>query len=244
MSRKKIIGIAGGLIIDPTMRFKNYWKSYVNEDYVTSVVKAGGIPYIIPVIDDDEIIKEQVKNVDGIIFSGGSDINPLVYGEKLQEKCGEIDNRRDKFDFKLAKIVKELKKPTFCICRGHQVNAVLSKGTLCQDLSYAKNSPLEHDQYSTPDFPAHQIKIAKESLLYDILKKEELWVNSFHHQFIKDMPNGFKITATSTDGVIEAIEYENPEYFFLSVQWHPEMMAARDNEDMLKLFKRLIKESR
>ena len=245
MSKKKvIIGIAGSLVIDPSIRFKNYWRSYVNEDYVTSVVKAGAVPYIIPVVNDEEVIKEQVKNVDAIIFSGGSDINPLEYGEELLDKCGEIDDRRDTFDFKLAKIVQEFKKPTLCICRGHQVNAVLKGGTLYQDLSYANNTILEHDQYSTPDFPAHQIKIIKNSLLYDILKKEELWVNSFHHQFIKDMPKGFKVTATSSDGVIEAIEYENPEYFFLSVQWHPEMMAARDNEDMLKLFKRLVKESK
>ncbi len=144
----------------------------------------------------------------------------------------------------MIKIAKDLKKPTLCICRGHQVSAVASEGTLHQDLSYTLNSTFEHDQYSTPDFPAHQIKIAKESLLYDILRKEELWVNSFHHQVIKDMPKGFKVTGTSTDGIIEAIEYENPEYFFLSVQWHPEMMAARGNEDMLKLFKRLIKESK
>ncbi len=248
MNKKKVvIGISGSLILDPIKRFKNYWISYVNEDYVTSVVKAGGVPYIIPIIDDEEIIKEQIINIDGIIFSGGLDINPLEYGEKLLNKCGEIDNRRDKFDFKLAKIVKELKKPTLCICRGHQVNAVLNEGVLYQDLSYAsytKNNTLEHDQYSTPDFPAHKIKIAKESLLYNILRKEELWVNSFHHQAIKDMPKGFKVTATSSDGIIEAIEYENQDYFFLSVQWHPEMMAARDNEYMLKLFKRLIKESK
>jgi putative glutamine amidotransferase len=244
LSKKAIIGIAGSLLVDPSMRFKSYWKSYVNDDYVASVVKAGGVPYIIPVIDDDTIIKEQVENIDGIIFSGGSDINPLEYGEKVLDKCGEIDARRDKFDFKLAKIAKDLKKPTLCICRGHQVNAVLNNGTLYQDLSYIEGSIFEHDQYSTPDFKAHQIKIDKDSLLYDILRKKELWVNSFHHQAIKDVPKIFKVTAVCTDGVVEAIEYKNPEYFFLSVQWHPEMMATRDNEDMLKLFKRLIKESK
>ena len=244
MNKKKVsIGISGSLLRMPS-RFKSArYSSCIDDDYIKSVIKAGGVPYIIPVVDDEEIIRAQVENMDGIILSGGIDIHPMEYGEELLSKCGEIDVRRDKFDLKLEKIVKEFKKPTFCICRGHQVVVVSNKGTLYQDLSYEKNSTLEHDQYTTPDFPAHPIKIETDSLLYDILQKDKLWVNSFHHQTIKDVPKDFKVTAVSSDGVIEAIEYKNPEYFFLSVQWHPEMMTVCDDKDMLKLFKRFIEES-
>jgi putative glutamine amidotransferase len=237
------VGISAGLMIDPVIRFENYWKVCLNEDYVTSVLKAGGAPIVIPIVDDEEVIRAQVENLDAIIFSGGVDINPEEYGEKLSEKTIEIDKKRDWFDLKLAKLAKELKIPTLCICRGHQIATVLDGGTLYQDLSYAKNITFEHDQYSTPAFLAHEIKIAKGSLLYDILGKDKLKVNSFHHQIVKDMPKGFKVSAVSTDGAIEAFEYKDAQYFFLSVQWHPEMMAACDDENMLKIFRRLIKEA-
>ncbi len=241
--RKPIIGISSNLVIDESGRFKDFWRTYVNEDYVTAILKAGGIPFIIPIVDDKEVIRAQVENIDAIIFSGGeADINPAIYGEEISERSTAPNNKRDWFDFELAKIVKEFKKPTLTVCRGHQVANILRGGTLHQDTSYANNMHLTHNQQSTPDFLAHEIKIDKDSLLYDILKKEEIWVNSFHHQVVKDVPEMLKVTAVATDGAIEAVEYKDPEYFFLSVQWHPEMMAARDNEDMLKIFKRLIKE--
>ena len=241
---KVIVGISAGLMIDPVIRFENYWKVCLNEDYITSVLKAGGVPLVIPVVDNEEVIRAQIKNLDAIIFSGGVDINPEEYGEEVSEKTIEIDKKRDWFDLKLAKLAKELKIPTLCVCRGHQIATVLEGGTLYQDLSYAKNITFKHDQYSTPTFLAHEIKITKGSLLYDILKKDSLKVNSFHHQIVKDMPKGFKVSAVSTDGAIEAFEYENAQYFFISVQWHPEMMAAYDNEDMLTIFRRLIKEAK
>ena len=225
-------------------RFDNYWKSYVNEDYVTSVLKSGGVPYIIPIVDDEEVIRAQVEILDAIIFSGGdADVDPALYGEELSQKSSTPNERRDWFDLRLAKIVKELKKPTLNVCRGHQVANVFRGGTLHQDISYASDVHLKHDQYSSPDFLAHEIKIEKSSLLYEILKKDTVWVNSFHHQIIKDVPETLNVSAVATDGAIEAVEYKNPEYFFLSVQWHPEMMAACGNEDMLKIFKRLVKET-
>lgn len=243
--RKPIIGISSNVMTEENGRFEDYWKSYVNEDYVTSVLKAGGVPFIIPIVDNEEVIREQVKNVDAIIFSGGdADVNPALYGEDILPKSSTPNERRDWFDLRLAKIVKELKKPTLNVCRGHQIANVFRGGTLHQDISYAYDIHLKHDQCSTPDFLAHEIKIQKDSLLYDILKKDAVWVNSFHHQIIKDVPETLKVSAVATDGAIEAIEYKNPEYFFLSVQWHPEMMTACGNEDMLKIFKRLINETK
>jgi putative glutamine amidotransferase len=152
------------------------------------------------------------------------------------------NNDRDNFDLKAFEFAKKLKKPTLCICRGQQVFNVFHGGSLYQDLSYAKGITIEHNQKSTPDFLAHEVDIRKESLLYDIFKEEKIFVNSFHHQIIDNVPSALKIVATSSDGAIEGIEYKQSEYFCLSVQWHPEMLAARDDVKMLKIFQRLIEE--
>lgn len=243
--RKPIIGISANVILDESGRFEDFWKSYVNEDYVISVLKAGGIPLILPMIDDEEAIKQQVQNIDAIIMTGGdADIHPSKYGHELLPKTQSPNEKRDWFDFKLARIIKDLKMPTLNICRAHQVSNVFRGGTLFQDTSYAQGIDLVHNQYSTPDFLAHEVNIQKDSLLYDILQKEKIEVNSFHHQVIDEVAETLKASAISTDGAIEAVEYKNPDYFFLSIQWHPEMMASRGNVDMLKIFERLVKETK
>lgn len=245
INQKPIIGISCNVITDENGRFKDFWRAYVNEDYVLSVLKAGGIPVLLPIVDDKEVIKAQVENVDAIIITGGdADVNPELYGEKILKETSTPNPRRDWFDIELLKIIEELKKPTLCICRGHQIQNVFHGGTLYQDIGYVSDEPLDHDNLIAPDFLAHEIKINKESLLYDIIEKEDVSINSFHHQSVKEVGLSLKATAVSRDGVIEAIEYKNPEYFFLSIQWHPEMMASRGSEDMLKIFQRLIKEAK
>ncbi|MDX1810004.1 MAG: gamma-glutamyl-gamma-aminobutyrate hydrolase family protein [Sulfurospirillaceae bacterium] len=242
--KKSIIGISGGLVVDANPKLNGYLKAYVNEDYITSVLKTGGVPYILPVVDDIEVMKAQISKLDGIIFSGGVSVDPIEYGEEHLAKMTVPDKRRDAFDLNLAKIAREEKIPTLCICRGHQVTAVSNGGTLWQDITYDPNVILKHDQEANTDLPTHKVLISKESILYEILQKDEVWTNSFHNQAIKKLPQGFKITGISTDGIIEAVEYENPEYFFLSLQWHPEMMAAKNNPDMLKIFQRFIEETK
>lgn len=244
MNKKPIIGITGNVLTIPGHPFGEYWRSYVNEDYVTSVLKAGGIPYIIPIVDDEDVIEAQLDHVDGMIMSGGdNDIQPSLYGQELKEKTVDPYPRRDYFDFILAKLSKKKKKPSVFICRGHQVATVSNGGSLYQDVSYAPGITLKHHLHPSPDYPAHLVDIDPESLLYDVLGKEKIWVNSFHHQLVKDVPEGYKVCAVAPDGCIEAIESEKPEYFYLSIQWHPEMMAAKGNEDMIKIFERLIKET-
>jgi putative glutamine amidotransferase len=242
--KKPIIGITGSWMIDANAQFKEYKKAYVNDDYIVSVIKAGGIPYIIPANNDEEIIRAQVANVDALVFSGGTDVNPVDYGQEFLPKMTKPDVNRDKFDLSLASYAKEMKKPTLGICRGHQILAVANGGTLYQDLSYKSDVSLRHDQVTIPELATHKVQISKDSLLYEILQKDEVWTNSFHHQIVKDIPQNCTIVGVSSDGVIEAIEYKSSDYFYLTVQWHPEMMASKDNEDMIKLFKRLVKEAK
>jgi len=242
--QKPIIGISNNVKLDDSGRFDDFWLSYVTEDYILSVLKAGGIPLLIPVVDDEDVIRAQLECIDAIIMTGGdADVNPALYAEKKTKSTAPND-RRDWFDLKLAKITQELKIPTLNICRACQLYNVYLGGSLYQDISEANKNHEVHDWLPKPDSLAHKINIEKDSILYEILQKDTIEVNSFHHQSVKVVANSLKVTAVSSDGIIESIEYKDPKYFFLSVQWHPEMLVSRGDEDMLKIFKRLIKEAK
>ncbi|MBC2850206.1 gamma-glutamyl-gamma-aminobutyrate hydrolase family protein [Cetobacterium sp. 8H] len=241
MKRKPIIGISGSIIRENSGDFPGYERAYVNNDYIQSVIRAGGIPYIIPVTEDEEIIREYSRNIDGLILSGGHDVNPLLWSEEPLKELGEVFVERDKFDFLLIETVFELKKPILAICRGEQILNVFFGGTLYQDLSYKKDSFVKHNQRYTPTFESHSIEIEKNSKLFEIFKEKNLFVNSFHHMAIKDVAPGFKKVAVSKDGVIEGIEMCGEE-FIIGVQWHPEMLSKK-NIKMQKLFNRFVEVS-
>lgn len=233
MRLKPIIGISGSIIVDSSGNFPGYERAYVNNDYVESVIRAGGVPYIIPVTDDEELIKEYTKNIDCLILSGGHDVNPLLWEEEPIKELGETFPKRDRFEFLLIENMLEEEKPILGICRGEQILNVYFGGTLYQDLSLKKGSNIRHNQKLKPDLETHTVEIEKESLLYEILKKDKILVNSFHHMAIKDVAVGMKVTAFSKDSVIEGIEMR--EKNILAIQWHPEMLS-KTNGLMQRLF--------
>lgn len=235
---KPIIGISGSIIIDQGGRFPGYERAYVNNNYIQSVVQAGGVPFIIPVVSEPELIYQQVEQIDGLVVSGGHDVNPILYGEEPWEKQREIFPERDEFDQILIKAVIEANKPVLAICRGIQILNVTFGGTLYQDISYKEGAFVKHEQDAGPFIATHTIQIEKGSLLESILGPKCL-TNSFHHQAIKDVAPGFKVTAKAKDGIIEAIEKEDAD-FVLGVQFHPEMMAEK-HENMMNLFKVFIR---
>ncbi|PAB59022.1 gamma-glutamyl-gamma-aminobutyrate hydrolase family protein [Anaeromicrobium sediminis] len=238
MSKRPVIGVSGSIIIDDGGRFPGYRRSYVNEDYIQAVKMAGGMPFIIPMTDDEELIRMQIESIDGLILSGGHDLDPLLYGEEPLQKLGGILPERDDFDCRLVKIAMELKKPILGICRGHHILNAANGGSNYQDLSYIEGCNIKHDQFKTSYLPTHTVDVESGTKLCDILG-EKVMTNSFHHQAIKDVAHGFKVSARAKDGVIEAIEIDSDE-FIVGVQWHPEMMAAKNNKGMLNLFKKLI----
>ncbi|WDV47888.1 gamma-glutamyl-gamma-aminobutyrate hydrolase family protein [Clostridiaceae bacterium M8S5] len=239
--KKQIIGISGSLIVDEGGMFPGYERAYVNDDYVQSVVRAGGVPYIIPLVYDEEIIRMQLENIDALILSGGHDANPLLWGEEPSQKLGAILPKRDTFDTTLYKIAIELKKPILGICRGEQIINVAEGGTIHQDLSLIDGCYIKHNQGHLSNIPTHTVNIVKGTKLYDILG-EKVITNSFHHLAVKDVAPGFIVSATSNDGVIEAIEKDG-DHFVVGVQFHPEMMT-KDYPTMSKLFENLIEESK
>lgn len=236
---KPLIGIVANVENYETGIFIGSEKSYVNNDYVTSILDAGGIPVILPIVNNEEIIKTQVEKVDGILISGGCDINSLLYGEKPIEKQGSINKERDKFEVSLIKYAIQLKKPILGICRGLQILNVVFGGTLYQDLSFICNSNINHFQKSRTITEAHTVNITKGSKLYEILG-EKIATNSFHHQAVKEIAPGFIVSAISEDNIIEAIEKEGKD-FIVGVQWHPEMLVAQGKIEMKKLFREFIK---
>lgn len=225
-----VIGLSGNILYENS----SIPKAFVNRSYVDSVIRAKGIPFIMPITEDEEIIKKMAENADGIIMTGGVDVHPFRFDEEPIEKIGTISAERDEFDFKLMKYAVEMNKPIFGICRGIQVINVYFGGTLIQDIPSQRNTNILHSQTAEYHTAAHKIQIVKDSIIYDMLG-ENSEVNSFHHQAVDKLAKDFRVTATAKDGIVEAIEYKKKDSFILGLQWHPELMSAK-NVKMQNIF--------
>lgn len=242
MAKKPVIGIAGNILIMDEGMFPGLIRDYVNRDYVTSVRKAGGVPLIMTALDEEEIVHAQVERVDGIILSGGWDLEPQLYGEEPMWQQGFTLPEVDYFYLKVIKAAIEMGKPILGICKGIQAINVAFGGTLYQDIPTQMENTVKHNQSAPREYGTHTVKIEKDSFLGECLP-ETTQINSFHHQSIKKLAEGFKVTARAKDGVIEAIERTEGN-LVTAVQWHPEMMASYGNAEMLGLFEHFIKKVR
>lgn len=238
--KKPIIGISSGVFSEmASSEYFAYTYSRLNIAYTNSVIKADGVPVILPITSDERIIEEQVKVLDGLILSGGPDPNPLLFNEEPAEKLGTISIKRDDFEMKLINAANKHKKPILGICRGVQIINTFFGGTLYQDISYAKGAHLKHFQSTSMGALTHTINIEKGSFLYDVLGNKTI-TNSYHHQAVNKVAPGFKITAHSKDNIIEGIEKIDDGNFIVGVQFHPEMMSEGNHENGLKIFEAFI----
>jgi microsomal dipeptidase-like Zn-dependent dipeptidase/anthranilate/para-aminobenzoate synthase component II len=212
------------------------------EGYYQSVLKAGGIPFIIPPFYETDRLSELLDRLDGIIFSGGGDINPLLLGEEPIKELHSITPERDLQELLLARLAYDRQIPMLGICKGIQIiNAALG-GTNYQDIhTQMEGIRIKHSQDQDRRYPSHQVSITDGSILAKLFGTE-LAVNSFHHQACKTAAPCLTVTAMSTDGVIEAVE-SNEFKSILGVQWHPETYILRNSTDMLPIFEWLIGES-
>lgn len=237
--KKKIIGISCNITTARDYEaFPGFKVQRIFTEYVDAITLAGGIPLLIPITNDLDVIKAQIDTIDGLLITGGYDINPLEYDEEPLKGLGVISNERDFCEFNLLKYATLKNIPYLGICRGHQLLNVFNGGTLFQDMSSIDNFFVKHIQHGEPHKSSHSISISKDSNLFEIFG-EKYKVNSFHHQSIKDVADGFIITAKSNDGCIEGIEKIDENNFFMGVQWHPEIMA-KDDSKTLDLFKYFI----
>ena len=209
---------------------------------VDGVRAAGGEPVLIPPDLDETALRAHFCTIDGLLLSGGGDVNPTLYGEAAIPAVGGVDDERDRTELTLARWALAEKKPLFGICRGLQLVNVACGGALYQDVSQ-HNGAMQHAYY--PDYPhdflAHSVSIAPASRLAAILGTETAQVNSLHHQACRIVAPALVVTAHAPDGIIEALEVaEHP--FALAVQWHPE--ALPQMAESKALFGALITASR
>jgi putative glutamine amidotransferase len=197
-------------------------------DYVEGVAGAGGVPVVLPPTGDEGAAEAMIHSLDGLLLSGGSDLDPGYYGEEPLPELGITLPERDAFETVLVGQALRRGIPIFGICRGMQVLNVALGGTLYQDLpSQWEGDVLEH-RLDTPKWqPTHEVRVTDGSYLAEIMGREVVKVNSYHHQGIKDLAEGLLATGCSSDGVIEAVEAEDvSERWLLGVQWHAEAMRG------------------
>ncbi len=209
--------------------------------YIEAVRAAGGLPLILPNLPANKIL-EVLKVVNGIILSGGGDVDPFYLGEDPHPYLGEVDPKRDEFELSLVKEVLKTNMPLLGICRGAQVLALAAGGKMEQHLYNKNGKNIQHMQKAPRWHSSHNVKVKKNTLLYSIIKKEEIMVNSFHHQGMFVVPSGFQVSASSSDGVVEALESRSHD-FVVGVQWHPEALVETKEEN-LDIFKRFVEECR
>lgn len=226
--------------------------SCISRAYSDAVVMAGGVPLLCPITDDESVIDEYIESIDGLILSGGDDVLPYYVGEDAAKNVGTVAPERDRYEFLILRKAVAHNIPVMGICRGHQVIALAFGGTIYQDIySESKDQPINHNPPFDRSHKVHAVKLTHEkSILKELLSNGDgdcrnVWVNSVHHQSVKDIPKGFIETAVSSDGLNEAME-AYPEKSIFSVQWHPEQMIRGnvDKERQLKLFEYLIDEAR
>ena len=212
--------------------------------YVNSVIRAGGVPVVLPITSDTELLSAMLERVDAVIMTGGEDIDPLKwFGEEPIQAMGEIAPKRDDFDIALIRLTIEKGIPLLGICRGHQLLNVAFGGSLYQDIpSQVKGHFVKHGQSTPGWYGTHSIRIDKGSLLNKQIGLDSVAVNSFHHQAVKDVAPGFKVTAWSKDGVVEAMEKIGSTKVY-GVQFHPEVFTSNGYDTFIGVFKHLINEA-
>lgn len=213
------------------------------EGYYQSVLKAGGMPLIIPPFQETDRLCQMLDTIDGIIFSGGGDINPLFFGEEPIKELHSITPERDRQELLLARLAYDRQIPMLGICKGIQTINLALGGTVYQDIhTQMEGTRIKHSQDQDRRYPSHSVRLMPGSIMQRIFGSTTITVNSFHHQACKEAAPCLNATAISPDGVIEAIE-SNEFKSVLGVQWHPETYILRQNNDMMPIFHWLIGES-
>ncbi len=218
-------------------------KIFLTNYYLRCVQRAKGIPWLIPSIEKN--IGEYLANLDGVILSGGVDVDPYYFNQEPVVGMGEITPGRDNFEIKLVQASVALDIPLLAICRGVQVLNIALGGSIYQDINTQVANVNKHSQMAPKWYPTHSISIERQSILGKIFKKEVTRVNSFHHQAVSTLADGIVSVATSPDGIIEAIAMQGKK-FVLGVQWHPECMAEKyiEHQQIFNEFVQSAKETK
>jgi len=190
-------------------------------DYVRAVERSGAVPVVLPSLAPEHA-EALLDRLDGLLLSGGVDVDPALYGQPQHPKLGRVDRERDDFELALTRHALRRDLPLLAICRGQQVLNVATGGTLIQDLASELEGAVTHEAPGRRTRRSHPVEVLAGSKLSEILGPGPLSVNSFHHQAIDRLGEGLTVSGSCPeDGVIEAVEMKDRS-FVLGVQWHPE----------------------
>jgi putative glutamine amidotransferase len=248
-SPKPLILISGSTD-DKGAEFVDYSMS-LSMNYPLALTAAGGLSWLLPCQPDRDLVAEAVGRSDGVLLTGGDDVDPKLYTKRLPPEVARTVQRahadRDSFELMLIEEVLRQRKPLLCICRGHQILNVALGGTLFADIRLQIPRALSHSRTDKKDQVVHEVTCEPGSLMAAIAGKERLGVNSSHHQAVARLAKGLRATAVSRDGIIEGLEPGPADRgllpYLLAVQFHPERLFARHAEH-LELFKTFIRACR
>lgn len=191
------------------------------KDNSDAVLDAGGVPLLLPYTTDSAALGGMVEWMDGLLLTGGGDIDPVLFGEEPLVGLGEVEPERDRMEMALSRMMVKAGKPILAICRGCQILSIALGGDMYQDLYSQREGVIQHAQRGPRNYLSHSIQIDVGTLLAKIAGADRIHVNSYHHQAVRKVPEGYTSSAMAPDGVIEAFEGKGPA-FVMGVQWHPE----------------------
>mgnify|MGYP001214300577 CR=1 FL=1 len=236
--KKPLIGIT--LDEEDSKTYSKYPWYAARKNYSSSIEKAGGICIFLP--NNLTAIDFYLNLINGLVVTGGDfDIDPKIYGEEIKSSKVTTKKDRTNFEFSISKKAIEKNIPLLGICGGQQLINVVQGGTLIQHLPDYKQSKINHEQTNPRDQASHYVNIYKNSKLYQYVKTEKMFVNSAHHQAVKDLGDNLIVNAYSEDGIIEGIEAID-KTFCVGVQWHPEFLIDKNDLNILKSFVKISKE--
>lgn len=218
-------------------------RSMVNAAYVRAVLRAGGVPLILAPLIGVEHNDRILDALDGLVLTGGEDVDPAFYGHAPHPALESVDAVRDAFELALFRDAWARRLPVLAICRGIQLVNVALGGSLWQDIPAERPTALAHRQPDGRDARTHEVLITPGSRLAEALGATRCMVNSFHHQSIRDLAPGLVITARAPDDEIEGVEAGPADPWLLAVQWHPEEFHHHEGAPDHGLFDALIREA-
>ncbi len=237
---KPLVGITAGEVENP-----NAWAPMMygqNHTYSDAIVRSGGAPCLIPITSNTDSLRSIYENLKGIVFSGGNDINPALYGETAGSHIKHISLNRDKTEKQLMEWALEDGKPILAICRGMQLLNVVCGGTLHQDIPTELSNTADHTastRHKNTEYIVHNLKLEPDSRLSQLLGASVIAANSNHHQGVKNLAPNLRAVAWAEDGVVEAIEADGDNYV-IGIQCHPEALDAQVVPGWRRLFKSFV----
>ena len=233
-----LIGVSTSITVG-----KHPERAYVNSAYLNAIQQAGGVPVALPPQLSSASLERLMRGLDGLLLTGGGDMDPALFGEAPHPTLYDVAPARDNVETAAVHAALSRRLPILAICRGMQVLNVALGGSLYQDVDTDPGTEVRHSQEAPRGEPSHKVSIRTGSRLADTLGAEHIEVNSMHHQAVKALGAGLEAVAWAPDGLVEGVEHRDRSRLVLGVQWHPEELAG-ESEPARRLFTALVSAAR